>query len=49
MKAILKFVAKIFCDERFERKVLALSVLIIAISIALNIASPFIKAILVVD
>jgi len=40
MKSFFKLIAQMFSDDRFEWKVLALSVFVIAFAVAINIAAP---------
>ena len=46
MKSLFKLIAQLFSDDRFEWKVLAISVFVIAFAIAINIAAPGILIIL---
>ena len=40
MKSFFKLIAQIFSDDRFEWKVLEISVFVIAVAIAIKIAAP---------
>jgi hypothetical protein len=40
MKPLLKLIAHLFSDDRFEWKVLAISVFVISVAIAIHIAAP---------
>ena len=40
MKAFLKLIAQLFCDNRFEWKILAISIFVIALALAIQIAAP---------
>ena len=42
MKSFLKLIAQLFSDERFERKVLAISVLVISFAVVIHVAAPWI-------
>lgn len=40
MKKLLKFCLLVFKDERFESKILALSIAVLILSLALSISAP---------
>ncbi len=40
MRSLLKLIAQLFSDDRFELKLLAISVFVIAFATAIHIAAP---------